>query len=64
MSAKKLSANDPRDISDRAWYYVNANSIELIAQEDSLGLTSMTRLTRKKLEQMLAELKPAKKRKP
>lgn len=46
--------NKPRDINGgRDWYYVNQGSVDLVADGKAI-----TRLSRKVLTAMLAELKP------
>ena len=55
---KRLSKFAPRDISQHAWYYVNAASVDVIAETPKTRMTTYTRLSRKVLTAMLAELKP------
>lgn len=51
-------ANEPRNIEHgRAWYYVNRSSVDLVTREPDVA-TITTRLTRRMLAKMLAELKP------
>jgi hypothetical protein len=65
MSEKKLPRTAPRDIEpERAWYYLNDGSVDLVLREPN-KYTTQIRLTRKTLLNMLAELKPLKaKRRP
>lgn len=67
--SKPKSLREPRDISDTVWYYVHRGSVTLVAEvhRDSASgeyvATAQTRLTRKVLQAMLAEMpKPGKKR--
>ena len=55
---KKLPRNQPRDIDpERAWYYVNDGSVDLVLREPNIA-TITHRLKRRVLEAMLSELKP------
>lgn len=55
MAKIKLKKNEPRTINARAWYYVNAHSVDVVASE---GVTTATiRLTRRRLTRMLSELR-------
>lgn len=59
MKQKPKSKSEPRTINARAWYYVNGASVDLIAEQAGgrpYVTTTTTRLTRKMLLAMLAEL--------
>lgn len=52
----RQSALEPRNIEHgRAWYYVNRSSVDLVTREPDVA-TITTRLTRRMLVKMLAEL--------
>jgi hypothetical protein len=50
---KLLLRSVPRHISDRAWYYVNRASVDLVLREPG----HVVRLTRTRLHAMLKELR-------
>lgn len=58
---EKLSRNKPRDVvPGKSWYYVNRGSVDLVTTMIVQGsrLATLTRLKRKMLNAMLAELRP------
>jgi hypothetical protein len=50
----------PRTINEHAWYYVNDGSVDVIAETPKTKVVTSTRIPRKVLTAMLAELKPLK----
>lgn len=60
MKTKKpRPKTEPRNVGAKAWYYVNKNSIDLVAEEvggRTYVSTTTTRLTRRMLKTMLTEL--------
>lgn len=58
---KPLGRNAPRNVNERVWYYLNHASVDLMVEVKATNgthlATTKTRLTKRVLTQMLAELK-------